>query len=404
MTVKIANGDTMQCDQLVPNLAWWCQGQTFNTTMRVLELGAYDAILGMDWLKQHSPMVTDWKNHCLAFPVNGHMIQLRGVQAPPLDTLKELPVEQLVKWYKGNEVWAMVIVTPEAEAVSDKMASTPVLQLPDFSNQFVVETDACDLGIGAVLMQDQPPLAYLSKPLSATLKHLSIYEKELLALIMAAERWRPYLQWGEFFIKTDHHSLCFLDEQQLQSTLQRKARARVMGLQFKIIYHKGSENFAADSLSHVGHLLAIQVCSEVQPTWLQEVVNFYVTDPEAQRRLTELALASPDAQGNELQQGLIRLRGQVWLGSHSALQTKLSSALHASAVGGHSGIQATYQVQIKWTHWPEDAATWEDWDMLAARFPSVLAWGQASISRGGNVTQDVHRWAPPVSEVALCVC
>jgi hypothetical protein len=160
---------------------------------------------------------------------------------------------------------------------------------------------------------------------------------------MAVERWRPYLQRGEFLIKTDHHSLCYLEDQNLQSPLQRKAMSRLMGLQFKITYRKGVENIAADSLSRVGHLMAIQACSEVQPVWIQEIVNSYVTDPDAQRRLTELAVASPDEHGYSLHQGLIQYQGRVWLGANSALQTKLISAFHTSAIGGHSGVQATYQ-------------------------------------------------------------
>jgi hypothetical protein len=124
------------------------------------------------------------------------------------------------------------------------MTQTPVLALPDFDKQFVVETDACDSGIGAVLMQEGHPIAFLSKALGPAHRHLSIYDKEFLALIMAVERWRPYLQRGEFLIRTDHHSLCYLDEQQLQSPLQRKAMSRMMGLQFKICYKKGSDNVA----------------------------------------------------------------------------------------------------------------------------------------------------------------
>jgi len=68
-----------------------------------------------------------------------------------------------------------------------------------------------------------------------------------------------------------------------------------------------------------------------------------VTDPEAQRRLTELALVSPDEYGYALVHGIIRFRGRVWIGSNSALQTKLISAFHSSAIGGHSGVHATYQ-------------------------------------------------------------
>jgi hypothetical protein len=57
--------------------------------------------------------------------------------------------------------------------------------------------------------------------------------------------------------------------------------ALMMGLQFKIVYRKGVENHAADSLSRVGHLMTISTCAEVQPAWLQEVVNTYTTDPDA---------------------------------------------------------------------------------------------------------------------------
>jgi hypothetical protein len=148
---------------------------------------------------------------------------------------------------------------------------------------------------------------------------LSIYDKEFLALLMAIERWRPYLQRAEFLIRTDHHSLCYLDDQTLQSPLQRKAMSRLMGLRFKISYKKGVENLAADGLSRVGHLMLIEHCSEVQPTWLQEVLNSYATDPDAQRRLAELALHSLDEHGYALVQGVIRFHGRVWIGSNSAL-------------------------------------------------------------------------------------
>jgi hypothetical protein len=127
------------------------------------------------------------------------------------------------------------------------MTTTLVLALPNFQNQFTVETDACLDGIGVVLMQGGQPIAYLSKALGEKHRKLSIYAKEFLALIMAVEKWHPYLQRQEFIIQTDHKSLAYLKEQNLHSEMQRKAMTRLMGLQFKIIYKQSKDNLAADA-------------------------------------------------------------------------------------------------------------------------------------------------------------
>jgi hypothetical protein len=222
------------------------------------------------------------------------------------------------------------------------MTQTLVLTLPNFQEQFTVETDACADGVGAVLMQKGQPIAYLSKALGEKHKHLSIYEKEFLALIMVVEKWRPYLERQEFIILTDHKSLSYLNEQNLHSELQRKAMTRLMGLQFKIIYKQGKENIAVDALSRVAHLLALQAISVVQPQCIQEVLNSYATDAQAQQVITQLALASPDSNGFSLEHGLIKKNNMVWIGNNLAIQTKLIAAFHSSALGGHSRTAATY--------------------------------------------------------------
>jgi len=100
--------------------------------------------------------------------------------------------------------------TPNVEATFQLLKSclieAHVLALPNFSKQFVVETDASDQGIGAVLMQDNHPIAYLSKPLRPRNQALSVYEKECLAILHAIEKWRSYLQHQQFLIRTDHKS------------------------------------------------------------------------------------------------------------------------------------------------------------------------------------------------------
>lgn len=99
---------------------------------------------------------------------------------------------------------------------------------------------------------------------------------------------------------------------------------------------------AADALSRVAHLFAIKAVSVIQPQWLQEVLNSYSTDPQAQQMLAQLAIDNPDDKGYSLDQGLIRHSGLIWIGNNSALQTKLIATCHASAIGGHSGVKATY--------------------------------------------------------------
>ena len=89
------------------------------------------------------------------------------------------------------------------------LTEAPVLAIPNFHQPFILETDASDTGLGAVLMQDGHPLAFLSKPLCPKNQALSTYEKECMAILMAVEKWRPYLQHKEFITKTDHKSLLY---------------------------------------------------------------------------------------------------------------------------------------------------------------------------------------------------
>jgi hypothetical protein len=77
--VKLANGEFIYTSKMVPELTWWSHGATFTTPMRVLDMGGYDAILGIDWLKRHSPMVTDWEKKFLSFPYKGQQVTLHGV-------------------------------------------------------------------------------------------------------------------------------------------------------------------------------------------------------------------------------------------------------------------------------------------------------------------------------------
>lgn len=69
------------------------------------------------------------------------------------------------------------------QALKVAMSQAPVLALPNFSQPFLIECDASGIGIGAVLMQSNQPIAFLSKALKGKALHMSVYEKELFALV-----------------------------------------------------------------------------------------------------------------------------------------------------------------------------------------------------------------------------
>jgi hypothetical protein len=233
------------------------------------------------------------------------------------------------------------------------LITAPVLALPSFTEQFVIETDACDVGIGAVLSQSGHPLAYVSRALGPRNKGLSVYEKEYLAILLAVQQWRPYLQAGEFIIRTDHKSLSHLADQQVHTEWQQKVLTKLMGLQYKILYKKGILNGAADALSRKPpDSSQLMTVTTVQPTWLAAVQASYDEDTHAQNLLQKLAVAPLADENYTLDHGILRYKGRILVGNDEQLQTRIISAFHDSPQGGHSGFPVTYRRLLALFKWP----------------------------------------------------
>ena len=120
MQVKVANGGLVDCTKFVPVLTWWIQGHSFSSAMQVLPLGGYDIILGMDWLKQWGVMQCHWAEKWIKFEYQQKTVRLQGVLPAKAEPLKEVSMEQLRKWEKGNDIWATsmlyhIAVSPQTE-------------------------------------------------------------------------------------------------------------------------------------------------------------------------------------------------------------------------------------------------------------------------------------------------
>lgn len=95
----------------------------------------------------------------------------------------------------------------------EAMTKVPVLALPNFSLPFELETNALGVGFGAVLMQKGKPIAYFKQVLSSKASLCSVYENELMEIVLAVKRWHHYLFGHPFVIKTDQKALKYLLDQ-----------------------------------------------------------------------------------------------------------------------------------------------------------------------------------------------
>jgi hypothetical protein len=265
-----------------------------------------------------------------------------GVIARPLNEL--LKKDSMFIWTQVHDL--------AFQTLKSALSSAPVLALPDFTLPFHVETDASGTGVGAVLQQNGHPLAFISKSLSPRNQGLSTYEKEYLAILMAVDAWRHYLLQGEFVIHTDQKSLIHLNEQRLHTPWQQKVFCKLLGLRYKVVYRRGVDNGVADALSRREHADVLLAISSPSYDWLADIQDWYHSDPEASALLSQLSLHSGARPPFSLQQGLIRYKNRIWLGSNASLQKKVISALHDSPVGGHSGAPVTFQKVSKLFFWP----------------------------------------------------
>ena len=95
-----------------------------------------------------------------------------------------------------------------------KLIAPPVLKYPDFTQRFILNTDASGEGLGAVVPQGtiekDLPVAFANRTLNRAEKNYSTTEKELLAIVWGIRYFRPYLYGRNFTVVTDHKPLTWI--------------------------------------------------------------------------------------------------------------------------------------------------------------------------------------------------
>ncbi|KAL0204538.1 hypothetical protein M9458_002556, partial [Cirrhinus mrigala] len=144
-------------------------------------------------------------------------------------------------------------------AMKEAFCSAPLLRHPNPKSRFVVEVDAATLGVGAVLSQwhGNPPVlhpcAYFSRKLSPAEQNYDVGNRELLAIKLALEEWRHWLEGANhpFEVITDHKNLQYLREAKRLNPRQARWALFFTRFNFTLTYRPGHRNVKADALSRI---------------------------------------------------------------------------------------------------------------------------------------------------------
>ena len=144
--------------------------------------------------------------------------------------------------------------TNALETLKKKLTNAPIMSTPNFKEPFILELDACEYGLGAVLAQEYDKkkfvIAYASRTLSPPERNYSATEREALAIVWATQHFRPYLEGTKVLIRSDCKALQWLmNAKDVSGRLARWAM-KLSAFQIESIqYRPGHANANADSLS-----------------------------------------------------------------------------------------------------------------------------------------------------------
>ena len=268
--------------------------------------------------------------------------------------------------------------------------TAPVLIHPDPTRQFIVEVDASDNGVGAVLSQYSNqklhPCAYFSRRLSPAECNYDVGNRELLAVVLALAEWRHWLEGSEtpFIVWTDHKNLTYLRNAKRLNSRQARWALFLGRFNFTLSYRPGSRNCKPDALSRQTES---QLSNDPSEPVLPASCFVGAAHWEVERQVKE-ALSGDPGPGNEPPNCLFvpeDVRSQVLQWGHS------------SNLACHPGAARTLGLIRQRFWWP---TLGRDTKEFVAACP-ICARGKASHQRPAGLLNPLPIPARPWSHIAL---
>ncbi|GBM90048.1 Transposon Ty3-I Gag-Pol polyprotein, partial [Araneus ventricosus] len=293
---------------------------------------------------------------------------------------------------KSNFNW-----TDECEksfnSLKQALTSSPILTYPRTDKDFILDTDASNEGIGAVLSQntgnEERVIAYFSKSLGKPERNYCVTRKELLAIVKSIEHFHHYLYGRKFLLRTDHASLRWLlnfkePEGQIARWIQR-----LQEYDFEIQHRKGTSHGNADALSRRPCKESCKQCTNAEKKFgMERDISAQLKDPAIkpilEKKLNsvdrpswqEIAPESPATKrywalwdSLHLKDGVLYRKWESDDGNSCRWQLILPKnripevlrETHDSASGGHFGVMKTLSKTRERFYWDRLRADVENW-------------------------------------------
>ncbi|GJP52822.1 hypothetical protein CLOM_g11910 [Closterium sp. NIES-68] len=231
------------------------------------------------------------------------------------------------------------------------LTAPPVLRIADPHRPFELITDASDLAVGAVLLQDfgegLQPIAYESRKLNPTEQNYPVHDKELLAIVHAFKMRRCYLTGIDVIVRTDHKSLQFIRAQPTLNPRQiRWLDYLESNFHYRVTYKRGASNIA-DALTRPSVHTAIVLITHANPLLTGLFTHGYSTDPFFTTNIHPQLTVKQGAY--YIKSGTNR----IWVPAYHTLCELLIQEAHDSNFSGHYGIDKTAKLLSRNYYWPD---------------------------------------------------
>jgi len=242
--------------------------------------------------------------------------------------------------------------------LKQRLCSAPVLAIPDLNRPFTVISDASLHGTGAVLMQDDRPIAYTSRKFNPAERNYHTTDQELLGVVCALTEWRCYLEGSDCTLFTDHNALVHL---QTQPCLNRR---QVRWLEFLSRFEPGlkwqykpGKAMMADPLSRnpVDACMCLHACALHAPIRLCPSLIIGISSKhDFLQRIKQAYQADPWIQANKAtfrrHKDVYLMADKIVVPHCTQLKADIIHAHHAPKYSGHRGKRKT-QAAVERTFW-----------------------------------------------------